>query len=142
MWIGHHDGRRIYRDERRPTGYPVGGLFAFMMLIAAGRQPLVGLARLIEEFEEVGGAIGEAAGVFNRPLEVDAASGGLRPRFAGGDHLRGRDFTYLGHQDAGARPDQLHSPAGTMLGIVGRSGSGKSTITRLLQGINRDYSDS
>src|SRR5206468_5789665 len=31
-------------------------------------------------------------------------------------------------------------PAGTMFGIVGRSGSGKSTITRLLQGINRDYS--
>ena len=31
-------------------------------------------------------------------------------------------------------------PAGTMLGIVGRSGSGKSTLTRLLQGINRDYS--
>jgi subfamily B ATP-binding cassette protein HlyB/CyaB len=27
-----------------------------------------------------------------------------------------------------------------MLGIVGRSGSGKSTLTRLLQGINRDYS--
>ena len=31
-------------------------------------------------------------------------------------------------------------PAGTMLGIVGSSGSGKSTIARLLQGINRDYS--
>jgi ATP-binding cassette, subfamily B, bacterial HlyB/CyaB len=30
--------------------------------------------------------------------------------------------------------------AGTMLGIVGKSGSGKSTIARLLQGINRDYS--
>jgi ATP-binding cassette subfamily B protein len=27
-----------------------------------------------------------------------------------------------------------------MLGVVGRSGSGKSTITRLLQGINREYS--
>jgi ATP-binding cassette subfamily B protein len=27
-----------------------------------------------------------------------------------------------------------------MLGIVGRSGSGKSTMARLLQGINRDYS--
>jgi ATP-binding cassette subfamily B protein len=27
-----------------------------------------------------------------------------------------------------------------MLGIVGRTGSGKSTLTRLLQGINRDYS--
>jgi len=31
-------------------------------------------------------------------------------------------------------------PAGTMLGLVGRSGSGKSTVTRLLQGINREYS--
>ena len=30
-------------------------------------------------------------------------------------------------------------PAGSTLGVVGRSGSGKSTITRLLQGINRDY---
>src|SRR6185503_10008112 len=30
-------------------------------------------------------------------------------------------------------------PAGTMLGIVGRSGSGKSTVVRLLQGVNRDY---
>jgi subfamily B ATP-binding cassette protein HlyB/CyaB len=30
-------------------------------------------------------------------------------------------------------------PAGTMLGVMGRSGSGKSTIARLLQGINRDY---
>jgi ABC-type bacteriocin/lantibiotic exporter with double-glycine peptidase domain len=29
--------------------------------------------------------------------------------------------------------------AGTMLGVVGRSGSGKSTLTRLLQGINREY---
>ena len=26
-----------------------------------------------------------------------------------------------------------------MLGVVGRSGSGKSTLTRLLQGINREY---
>jgi ABC-type bacteriocin/lantibiotic exporter with double-glycine peptidase domain len=30
-------------------------------------------------------------------------------------------------------------PPGTMLGLVGRSGSGKSTITRLLQGVNREY---
>jgi ATP-binding cassette subfamily B protein len=40
-------------------------------------------------------------------------------------------------------PADFHHAAsspGTMLGIVGRSGSGKSTITRLLQGINRDYS--
>ena len=32
---------------------------------------------------EVSAAIGEAGAVLNRPLEIDAASGGLRPKFAG-----------------------------------------------------------
>ena len=32
----------------------VGSLFAFMMLSQRVGQPLVGLARLIEEYEEVG----------------------------------------------------------------------------------------
>jgi subfamily B ATP-binding cassette protein HlyB/CyaB len=30
-------------------------------------------------------------------------------------------------------------PAGTMLGIMGRSGSGKTTVTRLLQRLNTNY---
>ncbi|MBV8763303.1 MAG: peptidase domain-containing ABC transporter, partial [Hyphomicrobiales bacterium] len=37
------------------TGYQVGSMFAFMMLSQRVSQPLVGLARLIEEWEEVGG---------------------------------------------------------------------------------------
>ncbi len=83
----------------------------------------------------------QAAEVLNRPLEVDAASGGLRPKFAGAISFEDVTFTYAGHQAAGAGQDQLLGiPAGTMLGLVGRSGSGKSTITRLLQGINREYS--
>ena len=54
-----------------------------MMLSARVAQPLVGLARLVEDYEEVGAAIGEAGSVLNRPLEADAAPAGLRPRIAG-----------------------------------------------------------
>jgi ATP-binding cassette, subfamily B, bacterial HlyB/CyaB len=61
----------------------VSGLFAFMMLSGRVAQPLVGLARLVQEYEEVNAAIGEAGAVLNRPLEIAAASGGLRPKFAG-----------------------------------------------------------
>ena len=122
-------------------GSQVGSLFAFMMLSQRVSQPLVGLARLIEEWEEVGGAMAQAGDVLNRPLEVDAASGGLRPKFAGAVELRGRHLHLCRHQASGARPASAsRSRAGTMLGLVGRSGSGKSTITRLLQGINREYS--
>src|SRR5207253_5216487 len=49
-------------------------------------------------------------------------------------------FTYGGTKIPAIDRVSFEVPAGTMLGIVGRSGSGKSTLTRLLQGINRDYS--
>jgi ATP-binding cassette, subfamily B, bacterial HlyB/CyaB len=122
------------------TGFEVGSLFAFMMLSQRVSQPLVGLARLIEEWEEVAGAMGQAADVLNRPLEVDAASGGLRPKFAGAISFEDVTFTYAGTKTPALEKVGFSVPAGTMLGLVGRSGSGKSTITRLLQGINREYS--
>ncbi len=122
-----------------PQGYMVGSLFAFMMLTQRVAQPLVGFARLIEDYEEIGGSISQAASVLNRPLEVDAASGGLRPKFQGGITFDDVTFTYAGTKTPALDRVNFSVPAGTMLGLVGRSGSGKSTITRLLQGINRDY---
>ena len=50
-----------------------------MMLSQRVGQPLTSLARLIEDYEEVGGAMGAVSDVLNRPLEVDGKSGGLRP---------------------------------------------------------------
>src|SRR6266849_3078063 len=130
----------VYLAISRPSGYTVGGLFAFMMLSGRVAAPLVGLARLVEDYEEVGAAIGEAGSVLNRPLELDAPSGGVRPKFLGGITFQDVTFTYLGTKVPALDRVSFSVPAGTILGIVGRSGSGKSTITRLLQGINRDYS--
>ena len=124
------------------TGYMVGSLFAFMMLSQRIGQPLTGLARLIEDYEEVGGAMGAAADVLNRPLEVDCKSTGLRPLFTGAISFEDVTFSYPGTKTSALGRVSFEVPAGTMLGIVGRSGSGKSTIARLLQGISREYSGS
>ncbi|MDI9849797.1 peptidase domain-containing ABC transporter [Rhodoblastus sp. 17X3] len=121
------------------SGYMVGSLFAFMMLSQRVAQPLVGLARLVEDYEEVGAAIGEAGSVLNRPLESIAGSVGLRPKFSGAISFQDVTFVYGGTKTPALDRVSFTVPAGTMLGIVGRSGSGKSTITRLLQGINRDF---
>jgi len=122
------------------SGYAVGALFAFMMLSMRVAQPLAGLARLIETYEEVAAAIGEAASVLNRPLECEDLSRGLRPRFSGAFTFEDVSFTYGGTKLPALDRVSFEVPAGAMLGIVGRSGSGKSTLVRLLQGISQDYS--
>ena len=129
-----------YLALNEPSGYMVGSLFAFMMLGGRVAAPLVGLARLVEDYEEVRAAVGEAGSVLNRPLEVDAPSGGLRPQFAGAIEFYDLTFTYPSTKIPALDRVSFSVPPGTMLGVVGRSGSGKSTIARLLQGINRDYS--
>lgn len=122
------------------SGYMVGSLFAFMMIAQRVAQPLVGLARLVEDYEEVGAAIGEAASVLNRPLESSSNSAGLRPKIVGEVSFSDLTFSYIGTKTPALDRVSFEIPAGSMFGIVGRSGSGKSTIARLLQGINRDYS--
>jgi ATP-binding cassette, subfamily B, bacterial HlyB/CyaB len=121
------------------SSYMVGALFAFMMLSMRVAQPLVGLARLIEDYEEFSAAVGEAASVVNQLPEVDAFSGGVRPKFAGAVSFDDVTFAYGGTKMPALDRVSFAVPAGTMLGIVGRSGSGKSTLVRLVQGINRDY---
>jgi subfamily B ATP-binding cassette protein HlyB/CyaB len=139
MWVGivMVGAYMALSDE---TSAQVGGLFAFMMLSQRVSAPLVSLARLMEEWEEVGGAMGQAADVLNRPLEIDNAGTGVRPKFSGAVAFEDVTFTYPGTKVPALNKISFEIPAGTMLGLVGRSGSGKSTITRLLQGINREYS--
>jgi ATP-binding cassette, subfamily B, bacterial HlyB/CyaB len=124
---------------RDDSGYAVGALFAFMLLSTRVAQPLVGLARLIEDYEGFRTAVGEAASVVNQPREVDAPSIGLKPKLLGAISFEDVSFTYAGSKTPALDGVTLDVPPGTMLGIVGRSGSGKSTLTRLLQAINRDY---
>ncbi len=130
----------IYLAMSSDSGYAVGGLFAFSMLSQRVAQPLVSLAKMIENYEEVNAAIGEVGSVINRPMESNASSGGLRPKFEGQITFEDVSFTYIGTKTPALDRVSFSIPAGTMLGVVGRSGSGKSTLTRLLQGVTRDYS--
>ncbi len=117
-----------------------GGLIAFMILSGRVASPLVGFARLLEDFHEVRTAVGQIAKVLNNPTETRAQTDGMRPQFEGQITFEDVVFTYPLGQRPALNKVSFSIPPGTMLGLVGRSGSGKSTITRLLQGINREYS--
>jgi len=116
-----------------------GSLIAFMMLSARVGGPMSGLAKVMEDFQEVRVSIGLAASVLNQKPESVNPGAGLRPKFEGAVSFNKVDYCYPGSKTKALDGITFDIPAGTMLGLVGRSGSGKSTVTRLLQGITRDY---
>jgi len=121
------------------SGMGPGALMGFMMLGGRVASPLVGLAKLLEDFNEVRSSLSEAGMVLNQPTETKALTTGMRPRILGALTFDNVNFTYPGGANRALNNVSFELPAGTMLGVVGRSGSGKSTITRLLQGVSRNY---
>ncbi|MBF0863677.1 MAG: peptidase domain-containing ABC transporter [Gluconobacter potus] len=116
-----------------------GALMGFMMLGGRVASPLVNLAKLMEAFNEVSVSLSEAGMVLNQPTETKALTTGMRPVVKGALSFSHVDFCYPGSTTKALNDVTFDIPAGTMLGLVGRSGSGKSTITRLLQGVSRNY---
>ncbi len=117
----------------------VGSIIAFMMISNRVSQPLASLAKLLQDLEELRAGVLLAGLVLNNRPETTNPGAGLRPRFAGAIGFREVNFAYPGTKTRALDGITFDVPAGTVLGVVGRSGSGKSTVTRLLQGINREY---
>jgi len=120
----------------------LGGLIGFMMLGGRVAGPLVGLARLLQDVQEARQALFQVGWVLNRPTERRALTYGLRPKLEGAISFEDVTFKYEGSKAPALEGVTFSIEPGMMLGVVGRSGSGKSTVTRLLMGINRDYSGS
>ncbi|WP_431303988.1 peptidase domain-containing ABC transporter [Sediminicoccus sp. BL-A-41-H5] len=118
----------------------IGALMAFAMISGRVASPLASVAQLLQEYQEVRGAIGNVGYVLNRQPERPPGVVGARPPIEGRVSFRDVTFRYPGGQMPVLKDLNFDLEAGATIGIVGKSGSGKSTITRLLQGINTGYS--
>ena len=123
----------------RPDIAPPGVIMGFAMLAGRTAQPLVQLARLMQELQEIRGAVGEVASVMNLPPEEDRAGTGLRLPIRGRISFQGVSFRYAQGAPLALSDASFEIEPGSIFGIMGRSGSGKTTLTRLLQGLNPTY---
>ena len=123
------------------TGDPVylGPLMAFGILAQRVAQPLVQLAHLIQQFDEANRAVRTVAAVVNQAPEEGRNIGGSSAPLKGAIDFEAVRFRYPGATTPALDRLSFSVPAGTIFGIMGRSGSGKTTITRLLQGLHRHY---
>jgi ATP-binding cassette subfamily B protein len=117
----------------------VGALFAFLMLSQRVAGPLMQMAQLVNQYDEAQSAVRMVAKLVNQPLEEGSAHNGVRKPLEGHVEFAGVTFRYAGSTVPALNNLSFDIPIGTTLGIVGRSGSGKTTVTRLLQRLHSDY---
>ncbi len=117
----------------------IGALFAFLMLTQRVSAPLMQMAQLVNQLDEVRTAVAIVGGLVNRPKEEGISDHGVRTPLHGHVEFSNLRFKYQGATTPALDGVSFEVPLGATLGIVGRSGSGKTTITRLLQGLHFDY---
>jgi ATP-binding cassette subfamily B protein len=111
----------------------VGALVAFNMLAGRVSGPLVQILTMIHEFQEVGLAVKMLGSVMNETSEERGDRRGLCPSLEGGIVFENVSFTYASDRSPALDDVSFEIRPGSIVGIVGRSGSGKTTITRLVQ---------
>jgi ATP-binding cassette, subfamily B, bacterial HlyB/CyaB len=117
----------------------VGALVAFMMLTQRAAAPLVQLSHLLQQYDEAQLAVKAVATLVNQPAEEGRSRAGIRTPLKGLIEFENVRFRYRGSTAPALDGVSFTAPEGTILGIMGRSGSGKTTVTRLLQMLHSNY---
>lgn len=114
----------------------VGALIAFNMLASRVSSPLVQITNMIHEYQDMALSVRMLGEVMNNRPEQQASIGGLSPTLKGRIEFENVTFRYSPEAPPSLEEVSFHIPQGSIVGIVGRSGSGKTTITRLIHGIH------
>ena len=118
----------------------VGALVAFNMLSGRVSGPLVQIVALINEYQDASLSVRMLGTVMNAAPEGGGRQGLARPAITGRVQFEDVTFHYPGAVTPALDGASFAVGEGQVIGVVGRSGSGKTTVTRLIQGIHTPQS--
>ncbi|SQD98724.1 ABC transporter related [Parafrankia sp. Ea1.12] len=111
----------------------IGALAAYLLYIELFFAPIQDLAEVFDEYQAVMVALGHARELMAvQPVPADTPHARPVERLRGEISLTGAGFTYPGSATAALREVNVTIPAGQTVALVGRTGSGKSTLTKII----------
>lgn len=126
LWVGAH----LVMDG----DLSVGQLIAFNMLAGLVSGPVLRILQLWQDFQQVGISVKRLGDLLNAPVEPAYRPGRTTlPQVKGALAFEGVSFRYRLEGPEVLRNVSFEVAPGQIVGIVGRSGSGKSTIAKLIQ---------
>ncbi|HEY7129865.1 MAG TPA: type I secretion system permease/ATPase [Nitrospira sp.] len=126
LWVGAY---RVIESD-----LTIGQLIAFNMLSAQVTGPLLRLVNLWQEFQQVGISVQRLGDVLNTPPEPSYNPNRTTlPQVSGQVVFEEVTFRYRPEAQEVLRKVSFAVAPGKVIGMVGRSGSGKSTIAKLIQ---------
>jgi ABC-type multidrug transport system fused ATPase/permease subunit len=137
--LGLGVGAYLYAQHR----ITIGAVFLIVAYISMLAGPLDSLRRQASNLQRSTAGIRRIAELFRQQPDVRSGGGQALPPGALGVQFDGVGFAYADEAPGGATVDlreaglilrdvSFHLAAGRVLGVLGRTGSGKTTLTRLL----------
>lgn len=111
----------------------IGQLIAFQMFAGQFTGPILRLVNLWNEFQQALLGVDRLGDILNHPIEIQSSKLITLPHLQGSVKFDNISFKYTVNTPNVLENLSFNINPGMSVGIVGRSGSGKSTVTKLIQ---------
>ncbi|MCF7944859.1 MAG: ABC transporter ATP-binding protein/permease [Spirochaetia bacterium] len=127
LFLLYFGGQAVILNEFTP-----GDFMAFMSYLTMLRWPVMGLGFTINMLQRGAASLQRINEILNEKPEITSGPGAIDRSPAGGLKVDKLSFSYQKEGPPILQDISFEVPQGTSLGILGRTGSGKSTLVRLI----------
>lgn len=124
----------VYQIQERSL--TIGALVALSILVSRAMIPIVSISTLLIKYKEFKEALESLNRFWHLPLETEKHVEFGVKRLDGEIEFNNVSYTYAGSKAPSLMQATFKIKAGEKIGIIGRTGAGKSTVLRLLSGLD------